>query len=651
MLQIKNFKQYLSEYKKSVDNPEKFWSEIAQTFKWKKKWNKVLEWDWTKAQTKWFVGGKLNLTENCLDRHLSKRGNQIALIWEPNNEGEKEIKFTYKELHKKVCEFANVLKNNGVKKGDRVCIYLGMVPELPIFMLACARLGAVHSVVFAGFSETALAERIRDANAKIVITADGTFRGEKIVELKKIVDNALQILKEQNVGVKKVLIVKRTNSQIDFVKERDTWVSDELEKVKAKSQKTFKAEVMDSEDPLFILYTSGSTGKPKGILHTTAGYMVWAMYTFLNAFQYKNKEIYFCTADCGWITGHTYLVYGPLLAGATTLMFEGIPTSPDVGRFWRIIDKYKVNIFYTSPTAIRSLQSFGTKFIKKSSLKSLRVLGTVGEPINESAWKWYSKNIGKNKCPIVDTWWQTETGGFMISPLAGITKTKPAFATLPLPGVQAVVLDENGKEKSPQPPLKGGVRAEGVLAFKFPWPGIARTINNDHKRFFETYFSEFKNYYFPSDAVKRDKDGNYRITGRVDDVLKVSGHLLGTGEIEDAINRHEYVVESAVVPIPHEIKGSGIFAYVVLGENFQNLILLEADKNKIIEEIILTVRKNLGPIAKPDKIQFVKGLPKTRSGKIMRRILKKIVLGEKENLGDISTLVDPGVVEEIIKSL
>lgn len=628
---ISDFSEYEEEYKKSVENPENFWAEKAEQFTWRKKWNSVLQWNFTDPDVKWFSGGKLNITENCLDRHLKERGDQTAIIWEPNDPNEKGRTFSYRELHNEVCRFANVLKNNGAKKGDRICIYMPMVPELAIAVLACARIGAIHSVVFGGFSFQSLADRIHDADCNMVVTADGAFRGAKDIPLKPVVDEALKTCPT----VQKVIVLKRTASYIEMKEGRDSWWHDEIQKVNADCP----AEEMDAEDKLFILYTSGSTGKPKGVVHTCGGYMVYTGYTFLNVFQYNNAplspggEVYWCTADIGWITGHSYLVYGPLLNGATSLMFEGIPTYPDAGRFWQVIDKYKVNIFYTAPTAIRSLEAMGLDFVKPYQLDSLRVLGTVGEPINEEAWMWYHKNIGKEKCPVVDTWWQTETGGIMISPLAGITKTKPGFATLPLPGVQPVLLDENGKELH-------GNGVEGRLCMKFPWPGIIRTTYNNHERCREAYFSHYKNYYFTGDGCRRDEDGYYRITGRVDDVIKVSGHLLGTAEIENAINQHKDVVESAVVGFPHDIKGWGIYAYVILEHKRE-------DTDALKKEVTDTVTKFMGPIAKPDKIQIVSGLPKTRSGKIMRRILRKIAEGETKNLGDTSTLLDPAVVEEI----
>lgn len=632
MKRITSFEQYQQEYKKSVDNPEAFWSDQAEQFRWHKKWDKVLEWNFNDPDIKWFIGGKLNITENCLDRHLEKRGNQTALIAEPNNPNEEARKISYTELHSEVCRFASVLKNNGAKKGDRICIYMPMVPSLAIAVLACARIGAIHSVVFGGFSFKSLSDRIHDADCNIVITADGGYRGSKDIILKTTVDEALETCP----SVKKVIVLKHTGSKVSMQNGRDVWWHDEMEKQNQTALEDlpgFKAEVMDAEDMLFILYTSGSTGKPKGVVHTTAGYMTFVDYTFRNVFQYNEGDIYWCTADVGWITGHSYLIYGPLLAGATTLMFEGIPTYPDAGRFWNVIDKHKVNIFYTAPTAIRSLEAMGLDFVKPYKLDSLRVLGTVGEPINEEAWNWYNENIGKKKCPIVDTWWQTETGGILISPLAGITKTKPGFAMLPLPGVQPVIVDEKGNELS-------GNNVEGRLCFKFPWPGIIRTTYGNHQRCKETYFDVYKGYYFTGDGCKRDEEGYYRITGRVDDVIKVSGHLLGTAEIENAINQHADIVESAVVGFPHEIKGWGIYAFVICEHE-------RTDIDNLKKEIIQTVTKYVGPIAKPDKIQIVKGLPKTRSGKIMRRILRKIAENDLANLGDTSTLLDPTVVEEI----
>ncbi|MBL0031944.1 MAG: acetate--CoA ligase [Bacteroidetes bacterium] len=627
--QIRSLDQYHSAYKKSIENPEKFWEEIAETFYWTKKWNNVLEWNFSEPKIKWFEGGQLNITENCLDRHIEKLGNTPAIIWEPNDPEEHHRVLTYKELLFKVKQFSNVLKNNGVQKGDRVCIYMGMIPELAIAVLACARIGAVHSVVFGGFSAQSIADRLLDAKAEYIVTCDGAYRGAKDIPLKNVIDDALIACR----FVKRVIVCTRTRTPVSMIKGRDVWWEDEIKKVETQGNPDCKAEVMDAEDILFILYTSGSTGKPKGVVHTTAGYMIWANYTFVNVFQYQPGQIHFCTADIGWITGHSYILYGPLSAGGTTLMFEGIPTWPDAGRFWDIIDKYKVDILYTAPTAIRSLMAYGLDFVNGKDLSSLKVLGTVGEPINEEAWHWYHQNIGKEKCPIVDTWWQTETGGVLISNLAGVTPHKPAHATLPLPGVQPILVDENGNEV-----LGNGVG--GNLCMKFPWPGILRTTYGDHERCKLNYFATYENLYFTGDGCLRDEDGNYRITGRVDDVLNVSGHRIGTAEVENAINMHAGVVESAVVGYPHDIKGQGIYAYVIYNGH-------HGDINLARQDIIQTVNRIIGPIAKPDKIQFVSGLPKTRSGKIMRRILRKIAEGETSNLGDTSTLLDPGVVEEI----
>ncbi|MBW8049620.1 MAG: acetate--CoA ligase [Cytophagales bacterium] len=622
---ISTIEEYHSEYQKSISDPEEFWAEKAGKFTWRKKWDKVLEWNFQEPDVKWFIGGKLNITENCLDRHLQSRGNQAAIIWEPNDPNEKGITLTYKELHEKVCRFANVLKNNGAKKGDRICIYMPMVPELAIAVLACARIGAMHSVVFAGFSAASLSDRINDSSCNILLTSDGGFRGAKSISLKEIADEAL----ESCPSIARCIVLKRTNTGINMQEGRDRWWHDEIDKVESDND----PEVMDAEDMLFVLYTSGSTGKPKGVVHTIGGYMVFAQYSFLNVFQYNDGDIYWCTADVGWVTGHTYIIYGPLLAGATTLMFEGIPTYPDAGRFWDVVDKYKVNIFYTAPTAIRALEACGLEYVGSKNLSSLRVLGTVGEPINEEAWNWYHNNIGKGKCPIVDTWWQTETGGILISPLAGITKLKPSFATLPLPGVQPIIVDENGKE------LEGN-DVSGNLCIKFPWPAMIRTTYGDHERCKQNYFATYKELYFTGDGCLRDKEGYYRITGRVDDVINVSGHRLGTAEIEDAINTHHSVVESAVVGFPHDIKGQGIYAYVICERKPENV-------ERLKKEVLEAVTKVIGPIAKPDKIQVVGGLPKTRSGKIMRRILRKVAEGNTANLGDISTLLDPSVVEEI----
>jgi acetyl-CoA synthetase len=615
-----------------VEDPEAFWAGHAEQFVWRKKWDKVLQWNFDDPEVKWFLGGQLNITENCLDRHLAERGDQAAILWEPNNPGEEGKKFSYRELHAEVCRFANVLKNKGARKGDRICLYMPMVPELAIAVLACARIGAIHSVVFGGFSTQSLAGRIQDADCSLVVTADGAFRGAKDILLKPIVDEALQTCPT----VKHVIVLRRTGKEVSMTAGRDTWWQDEI----SKAQVTCEAEVMDAEDMLFILYTSGSTGKPKGVVHTTGGYMVYTDYSFRNVFQYNPGEIFWCTADIGWITGHSYLVYGPLLAGATTLMFEGIPTWPDAGRFWQVIDKYRVNIFYTAPTAIRSLMAYGNEVVNPYALDSLRVLGTVGEPINEEAWHWYDEHIGKKRCPVVDTWWQTETGGILISPLAGITPTKPSYATLPLPGIQPAILDEKGMEIPERNPDGTRMPAEGRLCMKFPWPSIIRTTYKNHERCRHAYFEQYPGYYFTGDGCKRNANGYYRITGRVDDVIKVSGHLLGTAEIENAINEHPDIVESAVVGYPHPIKGWAIYAYVIDEHG-------RADTESLKKEIIDTVCKCMGSIARPDKIQVVKGLPKTRSGKIMRRILRKIAEGESSDFGDISTLLDPDVVAEI----
>lgn len=624
---ITSMAEYYQKYQESVANPEGFWGNIAEDYFWHKKWDKVLEWNFEGPDVKWFQGGKLNITENIFERNLFKRKDQTALIWEPNDPKEETKKFTYGELYEKVCEYANALKKLGIKKGDRVAIYLPMVPELPIAMLACARIGAIHSIVFAGFSANALADRINDATCNLVITSDGAYRGTKSIPLKAIVDEALESCN----SVDNVIVLKRTGDDINMKEGRDIWWDDFLKGAGTEN----KAESMEAEDTLFILYTSGSTGKPKGVLHTTAGYMIYAEYTFKNVFQYNDGDVYWCTADIGWVTGHSYIVYGPLLAGATSVMFEGVPTWPDAGRFWEVVDKYKINQFYTAPTAIRALIAQGNEFVNKHDLSSLTVLGTVGEPINEEAWRWYHDVVGKGKCPIVDTWWQTETGGIMISALAAITPTKPSYATLPLPGVQPLLVDNEGKE------LKGN-GVEGNLCIKYPWPGMLRTTYGDHERCRLTYFSTYKNLYFTGDGAKRDEEGYYRIMGRVDDVINVSGHRIGTAEVEDAINQHPKVNESAVVGYPHEIKGQGIYAYVTCEE------LSEEEAKNIEKDIRATVTKVIGPIAKPDLIQIVSGLPKTRSGKIMRRILRKIGEGDATKLGDTSTLLDPGVVDEII---
>ena len=625
-MRIKNLKEYISEKNKFDLDPEKFWAEKAEKFSWHQKWNEILNWDFYKAKVNWFSGGKLNITENCLDRHLKENGNQIAIKWIANNPKEKNIDITYQDLHLEVCKFSNVLRNKGIVKGDRVCLYMPMVPELAIAVLACARIGAIHSVVFAGFSAKSLSDRINDAKCKALITSDGGFRGNKITPLKEIADDAMK----KTPSIEFTIVLKRTNSNIKMHEKRDFWWHEEMKD----SNEKCKAESMNSEDELFILYTSGSTGKPKGIVHTTAGYMIYAQYSFENVFQYKKGDLYWCTADIGWITGHSYIIYGPLLAGATTVMFEGVPTYPDPGRFWEIVQENKINIFYTAPTAIRALEAKGNQYVRKYNLDSLKVLGTVGEPINEDAWNWYFKEIGGEKCPIVDTWWQTETGGIMISNLAGINKAKPTFATLPLPGIQACIVDENGEE------LKEN-NSEGKLCIKYPWPSMARTIYGDHQRYINTYFSSFPGKYFSGDGCYKNNDGLFRITGRVDDVLIVSGHNLGTAEIESAIDEHENVCESAIVGYPHKIKGNGVFAFVICHQMPNNDEIINAEINDLIS-------KHVGPIAKVDKFLFVEGLPKTRSGKIMRRILRKIASGETTNLGDTSTLLDPTVVESII---
>ena len=630
--QIKSIEEYHKVYKQSVEQPEEFWADIASQFSWKKKWSTVLNWNFKEPYIKWFDGGTLNITENCLDRHLAERGDQPAIIWEPNDPHEHHRVLTYKQLHHQVSLFANVLKHNGVMRGDRICIYMPMVPELAIAVLACARLGAIHSVVFGGFSAQSIADRIKDAKCTHVITADGAYRGNKEIPLKSVIDDALM----QCDSVKKVIVLTRNRMPVSMIKGRDVWWEDEMKKMETLHEYDCPAVEMNSEDELFILYTSGSTGKPKGVVHTCGGYMVYAGYTFSNVFQYKPKEVYFCTADIGWITGHSYIVYGPLSQGATTLMFEGVPTYPDAGRMWEIVEKFKVNILYTAPTAIRSLMQSGLDFVKGKNLDSLRVLGSVGEPINEEAWHWYNENIGQKRCPIVDTWWQTETGGIMISPIAGVTPLKPAHATFPLPGIQPVLVDENGVEIE-------GNGVNGNLCIKFPWPGMIRTTYGDHERCRTNYFAAYENLYFTGDGCLRDEDGNYRITGRVDDVINVSGHRIGTAEVENAINAHTGVVESAVVGYPHDIKGQGIYAYVIFEEDTHDEELRRRD-------IGMTVARIIGAIAKPDKIQFVSGLPKTRSGKIMRRILRKIAEGETENLGDTSTLLDPPVVEQIKNS-
>jgi len=637
LFQIKSQEQYEKAHRESVDQPEQFWASVAENFQWRKKWDKVLEWNFKEPKVKWFQGAKLNITENCIDRHLKTMGEKPAFIWEPNEPGDRVRVVTYNRLHKRVCQVAQMLKNNGVKKGDRVCIYMGMVPELVYAVLGCARIGAIHSVIFGGFSAQSIADRLEDAQAEYIITCDGAYRGGKDIPLKSVIDDALI----GNKKVKKVIVYTRTRIPVSMIKGRDLWWEDEMDHAETQVERdgvvSFPAEEMDAEDPLFILYTSGSTGKPKGVVHTCAGYMIWTTYTFVNVFQYKPGEIHFCTADIGWVTGHSYIVYGPLAAGATSVMFEGIPTYPDAGRFWDIVDKHKVNILYTAPTAIRSLMGFGMEPLKGKDLSSLKILGTVGEPINEEAWHWYDENVGKKRCPIVDTWWQTETGACLISNLAGVTPAIPSWATLPMPGVQPVLVDENGKEvteKDEHGFLKGN------LCIKAPWPGIIRTTYGDHERCRKNYFATYENLYFTGDGALKDDKGNYRIIGRVDDVLNVSGHRIGTAEVENAIDTHAGVVESAVVGYPHDIKGQGIYAYVIYNGH-------HGDEASRRQDILQTVTRVIGPIAKPDKIQFVSGLPKTRSGKIMRRILRKIAEGDTQNLGDTTTLLDPAVVDEI----
>ena len=628
---IKNLEEYFQVYRKSVRDPESFWEEIAEeNFMWQKRWDSVLRYDLTKPEVKWFEGAKLNITENCIDRHTYGRGDKTAIIFEPNDPSESAQHITYNELKDRVCRFANVLKAQGVKKGDRVCIYLPMIPELAVSVLACARIGAIHSVVFAGFSATALSTRINDCDCKMVVTSDGSFRGTKTIDLKGIVDEALAFCP----GVKNVLVAKRIHSEITMQEDRDLWLQPLLDA----ASPLCVPEIMDAEDPLFILYTSGSTGKPKGMVHTTAGYMVYSAYTFKNVFQYREEDVYWCTADIGWITGHSYILYGPLANGATTLMFEGVPNYPDWGRLWEVVQKHKVNQFYTAPTAIRALAKENLSYVDKYDLSSLKILGTVGEPINEEAWHWYNDNIGKKRNPIVDTWWQTETGGIMISPIPFSTPTIPTFATLPLPGIQPALMDEHGKE------LKGN-QVDGRLCIKFPWPSMARTIWGNHERYKDTYFSAYKNNYFTGDGALRDSTGYYRITGRVDDVIIVSGHNLGTAPIEDAINEHPAVAESAIVGFPHDIKGNALYGYVILKETGAS-----RDQNNLKQEINQIITEHIGPIAKLDKVQFVIGLPKTRSGKIMRRILRKIASNDISNLGDTSTLLNPEVVEGIIKN-
>jgi len=640
--QIKDLAGYHEAYQKSIQNPDAFWGEVAEHFTWHKKWDKVSDWNFKEPSIKWFIGGQLNITENCLDRHLEKMGDKPAIIWEPNDPAEQHRTLTYKELHLKVCQFAQVLYNNGVKKGDRICIYMGMIPELAIAVLACARIGAIHSVIFGGFSAQSIADRLDDAKANFIITCDGAFRGAKDIPLKAVIDDALI----GNHTVKHVIVCTRTGTAVSMLKGRDLWWEDEIKKVEAQGIQFVPAAIMDAEDPLFILYTSGSTGKPKGVVHTVAGYMVYTNYTFVNTFNYHPDDLFFCTADIGWITGHSYIVYAPLSAGGTTMMFEGIPTFPDAGRFWKIIDKFSVNILYTAPTAIRSLMSFGLGPVEGHDLSSLKVLGTVGEPINEEAWNWYNEHIGKNKCPIVDTWWQTETGGIMISNMAGITPGKAGWATYPMPGIEPILVDDKGEEVT-EKNEEGMYR--GNLCIKQAWPSAIRTTYGDHERCRTNYFATYDNLYFTGDGAFRNEAGQYRITGRVDDVLNVSGHRIGTAEVENAINMHAGVVESAVVGYPHDIKGQGIYAYVIYtGSHDQES---HGSSDMIRKDILQTVTRIIGPIAKPDKIQFVTGLPKTRSGKIMRRILRKVAEGELNNLGDTSTLLDPAVVDEIVKGV
>ena len=625
MKKINSLDAYKADYKASTNNTADFWANVAEQFYWKEKWHTIKSGNFTDVNYKWFEGGRLNITENCLDRHLVENADKTAIIWESNEPGEASQHITYKELHSKVCNFANVLKSKGVVKGDRICLYMPMTPELAIAVLACARIGAIHSVVFGGFSAKALADRIDDARCKVLLTADGVMRGNKRINLYDIAHEAMNL----SSSIETCIVQERTGHGITLENGRDCWWHDEILKV----DDNCPAEIMDAEDPLFILYTSGSTGTPKGLQHTCGGYMVYTAYSFKNVFQHEENDVYWCTADIGWITGHSYIVYGPLLNGATTLMYEGVPTYPDAGRFWDVVDKHQVNIFYTAPTAIRALQAFGTAIVDRYNLSSLRVLGSVGEPINEEAWHWYDKYIGKGKCPIVDTWWQTETGGILISPLAGITPLKPTYATLPLPGVEPVLVDSEGN-------IIEDNDVEGNLCIKGSWPSQARTIYGDHDRFIQTYFSTYPGLYFTGDGCKRDADGYYRITGRVDDVINVSGHRIGTAEVENAIDEHECVCETAVVGYPHDIKGQGIYAYVVCYDDVEN-------EEQFRKEILAIIIDQIGPIAKPDKIQFVSGLPKTRSGKIMRRILRKIAEGQPDQLGDISTLLDPSVVESI----
>jgi acetyl-CoA synthetase len=625
---INSLEVYLKHYNKSVREPRKFWGKIAEeNFCWDRQWNSVIDFNIAEAKVTWFNGAKLNITNNCIDRHLARRGDKVALIFEPNNPAENSISITYNQLYERVSRMANVLSKQGITKGDRVCIYLPMIPELAVSVLACARIGAIHSVVFAGFSALAIAERINDSGCKMVITSDGGYRGNKTIDLKEIVDEAL----ESCPTVEKVLVAKRINSEINMQAGRDQWLQPLLDKAIANSI----VEIMDAEDPLFILYTSGSTGKPKGMVHTTAGYMVYTAYTFKNVFNHVNNDIFWCTADIGWITGHSYGLYGPLLNGGTTVIFEGIPTYPDFSRFWQIIEKHQVTQFYTTPTAIRSLARENLDFVQRFSLKSLKVIGSVGEPLNEEAWHWYNAHVGGKHCPVVDTWFQTETGGILISPIAFVTPTKPTYVTLPLPGIQPVLMDELRNE------IEGNQQV-GALCIKFPWPGIARTIWGDHQSYKEIYFSTFPGKYFTGDSALRDEVGYYRIAGRIDDEVTVSGCNLGTAPIESAINEHPAVAESAVVGFPDDIKGNALYGFVILKETGE---CRKHDNVRI--EINQIISDQIGCIAKLDKIQFVSGLPKTRSGKIMRRILRKISEGNYTDYGDTTSLINPEIVEEI----
>ena len=621
-IQLRAYSDYEKAYAASINEPIKFWEEVAAAFSWQEPWHKTLEWEFATPKVKWFQGGRLNITENCLDRHLKTQGDDIALLWEPNDPKEQEVRLTYKELHSEVCRFANVLKARGVKKGDRVAVYMPMIPELTIGVLACARIGAVHSVVFAGFSSNALADRINDSRCVCVLTSDGMYRGEKALPVKATVDEALKNCD----SIESVIVIRRDGREVAMVEGRDYWYHDAVVEVGSDCL----AEPMDDEDMLFILYTSGSTGKPKGVVHTCGGYMVYAGYSFKNVFQYERGDVYWCTADVGWITGHSYIIYGPLLNGATTLMFEGVPTFPDAGRFWDVCDKYSVNQFYTAPTAIRALMACGDEYIDRAELRALKVIGSVGEPINAEAWHWYHDKVGRGNCPVVDTWWQTETGGIMISGLGSLSPQRPTYAGRPLPGIQPVLLDANGNEIE-------GDGVEGYLCIKHPWPSMLRTTYGDHKRCKNVYFSNYEGYYFTGDGARRE-EGMYRIIGRVDDVINVSGHRFGTAEIENAINASSAVTESAVVGYPHDIKGQGIYAYVIVDKD-------TTDEATIRKSVIRSLVAEIGPIAKPDVIQIVPGLPKTRSGKIMRRILRKIAEGDTGNLGDTSTLLDPSVVE------